>query len=282
MSTTGKGAVLVTGASSGIGEAVARHLAAEGHTVYAGVRKKADGDKLKGPNLTPVILDITDDDQVTAVAEQLQAELGDAGLAGVVNNAGIARGGPLEYLPIDEWRSQLEVNVVGQVAVTRAVMPLIRAAGGRIVFVGSIGGRIGSPLMGPYNASKWAIEGLAEALRHELSPWGIKVAVVEPGAVRTDIWSKARETTARLEDELAPEAFDRYEGAMDDIRRGIERSDKSGVDAKKVAKAVTHALVADRPKHRYLVGPDARVAGALSRVLPDKAKHTVMGKLTRM
>ncbi|HYF45011.1 MAG TPA: SDR family NAD(P)-dependent oxidoreductase, partial [Acidimicrobiales bacterium] len=156
------------------------------------------------------------------------------------------------------------------------------AGHGRIVFVGSIGGRIGSPLMGPYNASKWAIEGLAEALRHELAPWGVPVAVVEPGAVRTDIWGKARETTARLEAELPPEAFDRYEAAMEDIRRGIERNDKRGVGPEKVAKAVAHALFADRPRHRYLVGPDARVAAALARVLPDRAKHVVMGKLTRL
>jgi NAD(P)-dependent dehydrogenase (short-subunit alcohol dehydrogenase family) len=282
VTTTGKGAVLVTGASTGIGESVARHLAADGHPVYAGVRKEADGQKLAGRNLTPVLLDITDDAQVAGVAEQLEAELGDDGLAGVVNNAGIARGGPLEYLPLDEWRSQLEVNVVGQVSVTQAVMPLIRQGVGRIVFVGSIGGRIGSPLMGPYAASKWAIEGLAESLRHELSPWGIRVAVVEPGAVRTEIWTKAKDTTARLEAEMPPEAFDRYGDAMDDIKKGIERSDKGGVDPAKVAKAVTHALTADRPKHRYLVGPDARAAGTLARLLPDRAKHAVMGKLTRM
>jgi NAD(P)-dependent dehydrogenase (short-subunit alcohol dehydrogenase family) len=249
--------------------------------VYAGVRKDADGDKLRGPGITPVQLDITDDGQVEAVAAQLAEDLGEAGLAGVVNNAGIARGGPLEYLPLEEWRNQLEVNVVGQVAVTRAVMPLIRQGEGRIVFVGSIGGRVGSPLMGPYNASKWAIEGLAEALRHELSPWGLRVAVVEPGAVKTDIWGKARETTARLEDELPPDAFARYADAMDDIRKGIERNDKDGVDPLKVAEAVAHALFDDRPKHRYLVGPDARAAAVLARVLPDRAKHAVMGKLIR-
>jgi NAD(P)-dependent dehydrogenase (short-subunit alcohol dehydrogenase family) len=282
VSPGGKGAVLVTGASTGIGEAVARHLVTQGHHVYAGVRKEADGDKLRGRSLTPVQLDITDEEQVAAVARQLTTELDGAGLAGVVNNAGIARGGPLEYLPLDEWRTQLEVNVVGQVAVTRAVMPLIRDGGGRIVFVGSLGGRVGSPLMGPYSASKWAIEGLAESLRHELAPWDIKVAVVEPGAVRTDIWSKARETTQRLEQELPDEAFDRYGDAVADIQKGIERSDRSGVDPLKVAVAVAHALDHDRPKHRYLVGPDARVAGTLARLLPDKAKHVVIGRLSRM
>jgi len=272
-------AVLVTGASTGIGEAVARSLAARGNPVYAGVRKEADGEKLTGPNLTPVMLDITDEAQVAAVAERITAEVGDAGLAGVVNNAGIALGGPLEYLALDEWRNQLEVNVIGQVSVTRSVVPLLRAAEGRIVFVGSISGRVGTTLMGPYCSSKFAIEGLAESLRHDLAEWGIEVAVVEPGAVRTAIWEKGRVTTDRLEQELPAEAFERYAKGMKNIRDGIEKSDKGGVSAEKVAKAVTHALFARRPRHRYLVGPDAKVAGTLSRLLPDKAKHAVMAKL---
>jgi NAD(P)-dependent dehydrogenase (short-subunit alcohol dehydrogenase family) len=270
--------VLVTGASTGIGEAVARDLAAKGHPVFAGVRTADDAERLRGPDLTPVTLDVTDADQVRAVAGQVEAEVGGEGLLGLVNNAGIARGGPLEFLPVDEWRDQLEVNVVGQVAVTKALLPLIRTGNGRIVFIGSIGGRVGSPLMGPYNASKFAIEGLAEALRLELAPWGTRVAVVEPGAVRTDIWSKARTTTARLEDELPPEAMALYGDAMDDIRKGIERNDEGGVAPQKVADAVHHALTAKRPRHRYVVGPDARAAAVLNRLLPDRAKHVVLAK----
>ncbi len=274
-----RGAVLVTGASTGIGEAVARSLAARGNPVYAGVRQPADGEALSGANLTPVILDITDEAQVAAVAERIADDVGDAGLAGVVNNAGIALGGPLEYLPLDEWRNQLEVNVVGQVSVTRATVPLLRAARGRIVFVGSISGRVGTTLMGPYCSSKFAIEGLAESLRHDLAEWGIGVAVVEPGAVRTAIWEKGRATTERLERELPAEAFERYAKGMQSIRDGIAESETKGVGADKVADAVTHALFAKRPKHRYLVGPDAKVAGTLSRLLPDRAKHAVMARL---
>jgi NAD(P)-dependent dehydrogenase (short-subunit alcohol dehydrogenase family) len=274
-----EGAVLVTGASTGIGEAVALSLAARGNPVYAGVRREADGEKLAGPNLTPVILDITDEAQVNAVAERIAADVGDAGLAGVVNNAGIALGGPLEFLALDEWRNQFEVNVIGQVSVTRSVVPLLRSAPGRIVFVGSISGRVGTTMMGPYCSSKFAVEGLAEALRHDLSDWGIEVAVVEPGAVKTPIWDKARVTTDRLEAELPAEAFERYGKAMDSVKDGIEKSAKTGVSPDKVAAAVTEALFARRPKHRYLVGPDAKMGGHLSRILPDKAKHAVMAKL---
>jgi NAD(P)-dependent dehydrogenase (short-subunit alcohol dehydrogenase family) len=274
-----RGAVLVTGASTGIGEAVARGLAQRGNAVYAGVRKEADADRLAATNLTPVILDITDEAQVGEVAARLAADVGEAGLAGVVNNAGIALGGPLEYLALDEWRNQLEVNVIGQVAVTRATLPLLRSGPGRIVFVGSISGRVGTTLMGPYCSSKFAIEGLAESLRHDLAEWGIRVAVVEPGAVKTAIWEKGRVTTERLERELPAEAFERYGKGMDSVKEGIEKNDENGVGPEKVADAVAHALFARRPKHRYLVGPDAKVAGTLSRLLPDRAKHAVMARL---
>jgi NAD(P)-dependent dehydrogenase (short-subunit alcohol dehydrogenase family) len=272
-------AVLVTGASTGIGEATARSLAAGGRMVFAGVRQEADADRLRGQNLTPVLLEVTDEGQVAAVAEQIADEVGSAGLAGVVNNAGVALGGPLEFLPLDEWRSQLEVNVVGQVAVTRSVLPLIRQGHGRIVFVGSISGRFGTALMGPYVASKFAVEGLAEALRYELSPWKIPVSVVEPGAVRTAIWEKGRATADRLERQLPPESAERYGEAMQSIRDGIEKSDKNGVAAEKVARAIEHALFAKRPQLRYLVGADAKLVGALGRVLPDRAKHAVMARL---
>ncbi len=272
-------AVLVTGASTGIGEASARSLAAGGRTVFAGVRKDSDADRLRGPNLTPVLLDVTEEAQIAAVAAQIADEVGDTGLAGVVNNAGVAFGGPLEYLALDEWRAQLEINVVGQVAVTRAVLPLIRQGRGRIVFVGSISGRLGTVLMGPYAASKFAIEGLAESLRHELTPWKIPVAVVEPGAVRTPIWEKGRKKAAEVEAAMPAEAIERYGKAMQSVKDGIEKSDQDGVEADKVAQAIEHALFARRPRHRYLVGPDAKIAGTLSRILPDKVKHAVMARL---
>lgn len=277
--TGDRGAVLVTGASTGIGEAAARALAAAGTVVYAGVRKDDDAARLTGANLTPVRLDITDQEQVDAVAARIADERGSHGLRGVVNNAGVARGGPLEHLPLDEWRDQLEVNVLGQVAVTKAVLPLIRTGRGRVVFVGSISGRVGTVLMGPYVGSKYAIEGIAESLRHELAPWRIPVSVVEPGAIRTEIWEKGRETSARLEATLPPEALEQYAGAMQAVKDGIEKSGADGIGPEKVAAAIEHALYARRPRHRYLVGPDAKVAGTLSRFLPDRAKHAVMARI---
>lgn len=269
--------ILITGASTGIGEACARHLDTLGHRVFAGVRKQEDADRLKAvasDRLVPVFLDVTDEAQIEAAAKTIDEDVGS--LTGVVNNAGIGRGGPLEYLPIQEWRDQLEVNVVGQVAVTKAMMPLLRKDRGRIVFVGSIGGRVGTPLMGPYNASKFALEGIAEALRHELHPWGLHVAVVEPGAVKTPIWSKADDTMERLKREMAPEAFDHYAPHLEAFEKGIRDAERRGVGADKVAKAVEHALFARRPKDRYLVGSDAMAIGNLSRVLPDKAKGALV------
>jgi NAD(P)-dependent dehydrogenase (short-subunit alcohol dehydrogenase family) len=277
-------AFLVTGASSGIGEATALHLDTLGYTVFAGVRNDADADRLRGQashRLTTVSLDVTDEAQVDSAARTIEAAVGAQGLGGVVNNAGIARGGPLEYLPLDEWRTQLEVNVVGQVAVTKAMLPMVRTARGRIVFIGSVSGRFGTPMMGPYAASKFAIEGIAEALRHEVHRWGVHVAVVEPGAVKTPIWDKGRETTDRLERDLPAEARERYADQIAMIRKGIEQQDANGVPPSKVAKAVEHALLSTRPRDRYLVGNDALVVGVLSRFAPDKVKDLIVRTLAR-
>jgi NAD(P)-dependent dehydrogenase (short-subunit alcohol dehydrogenase family) len=272
--------VLVTGASTGIGEACALHLDRKGHRVYAGVRREDDGDKLRtraSERLTPVILDVTDQAHIDAVTKQVTEEAGI--LHGLVNNAGIARGGPLEYLPIDEWREQLEVNVIGQVALTKALLPLIRRSTGRIVFIGSISGKVATMMMAPYDASKFAIEGIGEALRHELRPWGIHVSVVEPGAIKTAIWDKGRQTADRLERELPAEGVRLYADHIAGIRKGIEMQDKQGVGPEKVAEAVDRALSARRPRPRYLVGTDARIQSALVRLLPDRAREAIIRKI---
>ncbi len=269
--------ILVTGASTGIGRACALHLADAGHQVFAGVRNEADARGLDGcgrSQVHPVFLDVTEPDQIDAVAELIANKSG--GLHGVVNNAGVARGGPVEYIPIDVWRDQFEVNVFGQVAVTRAMMPLIRESRGRIVFIGSIGGKLATMMMGPYNASKFAIEAIGEALRAELRPWGIGVSVIEPGAVRTEIWEKGRESADLLERQLPSEAVDRYAPHIAAIRKGIDMQDKAGVDPVKVAEAVDHALFAERPKTRYVVGGPARVQSAMVRVLPDRPREAII------
>lgn len=271
--------VLVTGASTGIGEACARHLDRLGHTVFAGVRREADGERLRAggsDRLVTVLLDVTDEAQVAAAARRVDEGLGRMRLAGIVNNAGVAVGGPIEYLDLEWWRTQLEVNVVGQVAVTRAFLPLIRRGTGRIVFMGSNSGRIATPMMGPYCASKHAIEAVGESLRHELFDWGIAVSVIEPGAVRTAIWDKGRALADRLETELPEEATTRYRRWIDLIRRGIDASDRGGVEPEVVARAVEHALFSARPRARYPVGSDAKVSALASRLLPDPVRDRVV------
>jgi NAD(P)-dependent dehydrogenase (short-subunit alcohol dehydrogenase family) len=272
--------ILVTGASTGIGRDCALRIAGAGHRVFAGVRKESDGQRLRDSGsalIHPVELDVTCQDQIDAVARQIEEEAGN--LHGVVNNAGVARGGPIEYLTREVWRDQLEVNVLGQVAVTRAMMPLIRKGPGRIVFIGSIGGKVATMMMGPYNASKFAIEAIGESLRQELRPWGIGVSVIEPGAIKTEIWDKGRETADQVERDLPAEATVRYAPHLAAIRKGIEMQDRQGIPPAKVSKAVEHALFSSRPKTRYLVGFDARVQSAMVRVLPDRPREAIIRRI---
>ena len=277
--------VLVTGASTGIGEACALHLDRIGWRVFAGVRKEADGQRLRAratDRLTPVTLDVTDEGHVADAFAVIADAVGDDGLAGLVNNAGVARGGPIELLPLSEWRDQLDVNVLGQIAVTKAAIPLVRAAGGRIVFMGSIAGRVAGPLIGPYAASKHAIEAIAMSLREELLPWGIRVAVVEPGVIDTPIWEKGRTTADEVEAAIGDEGQRLYKDQMERTRVAIERNARRGIAPAKVAEAVAHALTSDRPKLRYLVGTDALVAGNLARVMPDRVWARLSRKLLEL
>ena len=275
-------AILVTGASTGIGEACALHLDSLGHTVFAGVRKPEDGERVaaQGSNrLTPLLIDVADGASIDAAVKSIDGLIGAMRFAGVVNNAGVARGGPLEYLAIEEWRDQIEVNVIGQIAVTKGFLPLIRRGCGRIVFVGSISGRIGSPLLGPYCASKFALEGIAESLRHELFEWDIKVALIEPGVVKTAIWGKGRETVERLENDAEPEMTERYAALIKRVRVSMEENDAGGIEPIEVARAIEHALFALRPKPRYLVGPDAKSAAMMAKFVPDRLKDVIVRRL---
>jgi NAD(P)-dependent dehydrogenase (short-subunit alcohol dehydrogenase family) len=276
--------VVVTGASSGIGRACALHLAALGFQVFAGVRRAEDGAALRAASsdrLTPVPLDVADESSIHAATETITAAVGAAvgaaGLAGLVNNAGIGVAGPLEFLPLAEFRTQLEVNVTGQLAVTQALLPLLRQGRGRIVNMGSIGGRIAAPFVGPYSASKFALEALTDALRMELRPWGLHVAIVEPGTVATPIWEKSVARADRLVQALPPQAQTLYGAAFTAMRAGAERTGKErlGVPPEVVARAVAHALTAGKPKTRYLVGWDARI-GVLFTLVPDRLRDRVI------
>ena len=273
-----KGYVFITGTSSGIGEACVRHLAGQGFNVFAGVRKQADAERVAGPRVEPVIVDVTDDASVAAAAEHIREATGSTGLAGLVNNAGIAVAGPLEFLPIEDFQRQLEVNVTGVVRTTQAVLPSLRQARGRIVNMSSIGGRVALPMVAPYAASKFALEGLSDALRRELRPWGMHVAVIEPGAVATPIWDKGVEAAEALDRDAPPEVRERYGEVIDKIREESEKNRTAGVPPQEVAEAVAHALTAPKPKTRYLVGRDAKVRGPVAKMLPDRTMDAAISR----
>jgi NAD(P)-dependent dehydrogenase (short-subunit alcohol dehydrogenase family) len=270
--------VVVTGAARGIGAAVVWRLAGDGVRVVAGVRREDDAAALRerlGDRVVPVLLDITDPDAVAAAAALVEREVGEHGLAGLVNNAGIAVAAPLEFLPPDELRRQLDVNVVGQHAVTRALLPLLRLGRGRIVTIGSIGGRIAGPMLGPYHASKFALRALTDVLRQELSPWGIEAVLIEPGAVATPIWETSIAAADRLREALPAEGGERYGQAMDAARESARRSAARGVAPDEVAKVVARALTVRRPRPRYLVGRDARIAAVVA-ALPDRLRDRLL------
>ncbi len=264
---------MVTGASTGIGEACALRLDKLGFRLFAGVRKEADGESLKGKaseRLTPVFIDVTDEASIASAADTVAKAVGDAGLAGLVNNAGIAVPGPLEFLPLEDLRRQLEVNFIGQIAVTQAFLPLLRKRKGRIVNIGSIAGRAVTPFVGAYAASKFAMEAVTDSLRMELRPWGISVSIVEPGSIATPIWDKANVAADEFEEKLPQEGHDLYDPAIAALRKAANELARAGIPPSAVAKAVAHALTAEKPKTRYLVGRDARIRAALSTVLPDR------------
>jgi NAD(P)-dependent dehydrogenase (short-subunit alcohol dehydrogenase family) len=273
-----KGYVLVTGTSSGIGEASARHLAGLGFNVFAGVRKAEDGERVAGPRIEPVIIDVTDDASVTSAAETIGAAVGNGGLAGLVNNAGIAVAGPLEFIDIAEFQRQLDVNVTGVLRTTQAMLPHLRNARGRIVNISSIGGRVAIPLVGPYAASKFALEGMSDSLRRELRPWGMHVAVIEPGAVATPIWDKGADQAEELDRDAPPEVRERYGEVIEAVRKASEKNRTDGVPPQEVAEAVAHALTADKPKTRYLVGRDAKMRGPIATVMPDRLMDAAIAR----
>jgi NAD(P)-dependent dehydrogenase (short-subunit alcohol dehydrogenase family) len=248
------GLVVITGASTGIGRATAQHLALRGFDVLAGVRREADADALRNDRITPVLVDVTSPEQVDA----LRATVGERPLAGLVNNAGISVAGPLEFMALDEFRRQLEVNVVAHVAVTQALLDSLRRARGRIVNTGSVGARTPLPFSAPYAASKAALWATGEALRGELRPWGIHVATVEPGAIATEIWSKSVDYTAEISDRLPPRGRELYGPVLGRVGEIVGNINSNAMKPETVAEAIAHALTARRPKDRYLVGADAR------------------------
>lgn len=278
-----RGGVLVTGASTGIGHATALHLDRLGYRVFAGVRGEQDAQRLTdaASDRLRVIqpLDVTDADAIAAAAKTVEDELQGEPLKGIVNNAGVGVGGPLEAVDLDDFRRSLEVNTVAPLAVAQAFLPQLRRSKGRIVNMSSIGGRVPQPLVGPYVTSKFALEAVTATLRTELLEWGIEVVAIEPGTISTPIWQKSSDQVDTELERMSPEHRALYEKRIEKARKVLARQDKRGAPPEKVAEAVEKALTAKRPKPRYLVG-DAYVLLALHTLLPTRVWDRVLARLS--
>jgi NAD(P)-dependent dehydrogenase (short-subunit alcohol dehydrogenase family) len=267
-------AALVTGAARGIGRAIAIHLAATGWDVIAGVRTPEDGAAGRAADprrISSVLLDVTDLEQVAALDDSLPDRL-DA----VVNNAGVVVGGPMETVSAAELRRQLEVNVVGQLAVTQAVLPRLRRSRGRVVFISSVNGRISFPLLGPYSASKFAIEAAADALRMELRPWHIAVVVVEPAQTDTEMWRTAEALADDAAAAMSSEQRGLYGRHLIGLKKSIPMMQRLAGPPEKVAAVVTEALTARRPRARYVVGVGPKLQVAVVTRLPAAVRDPLL------
>jgi len=278
-----KHAVLVTGASTGIGEACALGMARLGYRVFAGVRNEADGKRLVEQaegDLSPVMLDVTDQEMISEALSSVGDALDGVPLKGLVNNAGIVVGGPLETVPLDALRKQLEVNVVGQIAVTQAFLPLLRRGEGRIVNMSSISGGIASPYLGPYCASKFALEALSDSLRMELRHSSVKVSLVEPVSVATPIWDKSLAAADNLAEQVSEESLKPYQADLDAIKATTAELVKGQLAMEKVVDAVVHAIASPKPKPRYYLKLTTRMCFRAMRMLPQWVRDKiVLGEL---
>ena len=286
MTTDGK-TILITGASTGIGRASALALADAGYTVHAGVRSEAAGAALLDgapaslrPRLRTVRIDVTDAASIAAAAAALDADLGAGGLWGLFNNAGIAVSGPIECTPLDRLREQFEVNVLGQVAVTQACLPMLRRAGGRIVLTGSIAGFGTLPALGPYSMSKHAVEALADALRRELRPWNMQVSLLEPGSIATEIWGKGQRGYTEVRDAPPPALFELYGPLLEKLNEFAGQAARDASPVEVVTRAVVHAFSAPRPRTRYCMGQGSTQRRLLRR-LPDRWVDAVFARALR-
>jgi NAD(P)-dependent dehydrogenase (short-subunit alcohol dehydrogenase family) len=269
--------VLVTGAGRGIGRSIVEYLARRGWDVIAGVRTKRDAaavTALDTQRISSVILDVTDAEHIAALDELLPERLN-----AIVNNAGVVVGGPTETVTTEDWRKQLEINVIGQLAVTRAVLPRLRESRGRVVFMSSLNGRLSMPLIGAYCASKFALEAAADALRMELRPWHIDVAIVEPAQTDTDMWRTADDMVEQFEAALTAEQRDLYARHIAGLKKSIPVSQKLAVPAEKVSAVVAKALTARSPRSRYVVGVGPKLQVSLLTNLPTSLSDFVLRRV---
>jgi|SRR5579859_5215923 len=279
MSNNGRGTVIVTGSSTGIGASCARYLADRGFRVFAGVRKEGDAANIRAygnARLQPLTIDITKHETIVDALKVVTTSFGSDGLTALVNNAGVSYDQPIECVPLDSLRHQFEVNVIGTVAMTQACVPLLRQSRGRIVTVGSINGRVATAWSGPYCMSKFALEAFSDCLRQELKPWGINVSLIEPGAIKTALWNKGLgfdwSATA------SPKSLELYGDSFKRFRRFLEKSAATAVAPDKVNEAVLHAITATTPHTRYLVGSDAKAFAFIASLLPDRMLDRLIQK----
>jgi NAD(P)-dependent dehydrogenase (short-subunit alcohol dehydrogenase family) len=272
---------LVTGASSGIGRATVQRLDGAGWKVFAGVRREEDAAALRAEGsarLEPLLLDVTDPEAIAAAAARVDAEPG--GLDGLVDNAGVAVPGPLETMPIEDFRRQVELNLTAQLAVTQALLPSIRTARGRIVLITSLGGRVALPFTGAYHAAKFGLEAVGDSLRQELAPWGLRVIIVEPGSIDTPIWARGEASADQsLAGSLRMQEL--YGAAIERYRKVIRDTAERGIPPEKVAAKIQVALDSRRPRTRYLVGLDAQIQGRLMPLLPTPLVDRIVAAFMR-
>lgn len=270
--------IYITGASSGIGRATAIMMANAGWHVLAGVRTQQAAESLRAeyPSILPVHVDITKQSSIDAVAKVVAKEVGDHGLDVLFNNAGVPAYGPAEFIPVQQFRDVFEANLFGHIAVTQSVLPLVRKAEGRVLFTSSTTGKFAPPFMSPYSSSKHAIEGLADAWRHELRPLGVDVVLIEPGGIATSIWEKGLDPAAH---DFGPEAEAVYGKGMAWALDQGQTAAKMAIPAEKAAAIIGKAIEAKKPRIRYLIGVDAHVATRMNRFAPgvlDTAISAVM------
>ncbi len=273
--------ILITGASQGIGKACALYLDNLGFQIFAGVRTKKDANILKksaSKNLMPVFIDITNANSIKSAVDIINKTVKGQGLMGLINNAGVNISGPMEFLPITEIKKQFDINIIGHIKVIQAFLPLLRKVKGRIINIGSIAGQMAAPFIGPYAASKFAMEAITDSLRMELRPWGISVSIIEPGSVATSMWKKTSFVADGITRHLSNEALSYYGSALESAARTREILGTKGILPEIVAKAVEHALISKKPKTRYFVGRDAKFLSIIKKFIPDRISDNVIIK----
>jgi NAD(P)-dependent dehydrogenase (short-subunit alcohol dehydrogenase family) len=273
--------IVVTGASTGMGAATARELARRGFHVLAGVRREIDADALRGDGIEPHILDITAESDVAAIAHRVAADPLGRPLRALINNAGIAVNAPVEALPIAEWRRQFEVNLFGHVAMIQALMPSLLRGSGTVVNISSVGGKVALPTYPAYAGTKFALEALSDSMRREVNDLGVKVVVVEPGAVKTEMAQRGVATADRLKAGMTADQLERYGGLIDAMSNLARSFDTDGVPAERAAKVIANAATAPRPRTRYTIGRDAAILLRLSRVVSDRFLDRVVRLILR-